>query len=343
MIKRTVALLVLLTLALFCFAGCNKDDEVPEGMYSVTLEGEPFILYVPGSWTDNRDSGISSAYISVKNAITTAARYYTVGDMSLEEYVNDHVAKTRESLAKQNFADKAVNPTALGKDKSAKKYEYTFDRISTENGEDTASNVTVIQYFAKNGNNVIVLSFYGLTEELSGEYLDMFEQIRTEFVFCEGKKVDDVKVDKKTPEGMKIASFDSAQYVFYVPTEWKCDLTGKLTEAHTADNKANVTVTAYALEVEMTAEQYFTSSEKIYQSDISGYERLGEPKARKVGGRDALSYTYKAVYSGVEYKISQTVLYYNSQIYSITYTSTAENFDTHVQALDKMLDAFRFR
>ena len=347
MFKRTIALLMLLALAFFCFAGCNgEDDGVPEGMYSVTLEGEPFILYVPGSWTDNRDSGISSAYLSVRNAITAAARYYTVGEMTLEEFFDDHVAKTRESLAEQNYDDqdgKGINKqSALGK-KDAMKYEYTFDRTAIENGGATVTNVKVIQYFAKSGSNIITLSLYGISSQLNEENYSMFEQIRKEFVFCDGKKVNDVKVDKKTPEGMKIASFDSAQYVFYVPTGWECDVDNKLTEAHTPDIKANITVTAYALETEMTAEQYFISSEEIYKRDIKGYERLGEAAKRKVGGEEALSYTYKAVYDGVEYRIMQTVFYYNSQIYSVTYTATAEVFDTHADAVAKMLDAFRFR
>lgn len=343
MFKRLVAAALLLVLCAFCFVGCNEDDGVPEGMYSVTLEGEPFILYVPGSWTDNRDSGISSAYFSARNAITVAARYYTVGEMALKEFVDTHVANTRESLAEQKLVDEnGLNEkSALGK-KEATKYEYTFDRTTIENGGAKVTNVSVIQYFAKSGSNVIMLSFYSVTEQLSKEYTEMFEQIRKEFVFCDGKKVNDVKVDKKTPEGMKIASFDSAQYVFYAPLGWECDLTGKLTEAHTPDGKANITVTAYALEVEMTAEQYFIESEKIYKRDIKSYERLSEAK-RKVGERDAISYTYKATYGGVEYRIMQTVFEYNAQIYSVTYTATAEVFDSHTVEVKTMLDAFRFR
>lgn len=342
MIKRTVALVMLLLLGVFCFAGCNEDDGVPEGMYSVTLEGEPFILYVPGSWTDNRDSGISSAYLSVKNGITVAARYYTVGEQALSDFVSAHVADTKAELETQNLVGELNERTALGT-KEAMKYEYTFDRASSVSGDDTATNVKVIQYFAKSGSNVIMLSFYGITSQLTDEYYNMFEQIRNEFVFCDSKPAADTpKTDKKTPAGMKIASFDSAQYVFYVPTEWKCALSDKLTEAHTADNKANITVTAYALETDMTAEQYFTESEKIYARDIKGYERLGEAK-RTVGGREAISYTYKALYGGVEYRIMQTVFYYNGQIYSVTYTAAAENFDTHTAAVAKMLDAFRFR
>ena len=340
MLKRTVALLLILVLAALCFTGCKDDEEAPEGMYSVTLEGEPFILYVPGSWSDNRDSGISSAYLTVKNAITATARYYTVGDMALKDFVDAHVADTAESLADQNFKQTALNEkAALGK-KEAIKYEYTFDRASLESGETT--NMTVIQYFAKSGSNVIILSIYSATKALTDEYVEMFEQIRSEFVFCDGKKVDDVKVDKKTPDGMKIASYDGAQYVFYVPTSWACDLTGKLTEAHTSDRKANITVTAYALSNDMTVEQYFLMCENSYKKDIKGYERLSSAD-REVGGRSAISYTYKAVYGEVEYRIMQTVFGYNGQMYSITYTATAESFDTYNADVTKMLDAFRFR
>ena len=344
MLKRTVALLLLLVLGAFCFAGCDEDEGVPEGMYSVTLEGEPFILYVPGSWTDNRDSGISSAYLSVKNGVTVAARYYTVGDTALDDFVKQYVDSVKDSDNYKETEEGAyAKKTSLGTNKDARKHEYTFDRVSSENGVDVKSNVTVIQYFAKSGSNVIMLSFYGITEQLTDEYLEMFAQIRKEFVICEGSKVSEkAKTDKKTPDGMKIASFDSAQYVFYVPMAWECSLADKLSEAHTPDNKANVTVTAYALESEKTAEEYFAECEKSYEL-IKGYEKLGEPTERKVGGRDALCYTYKAKYGESEYKIMQTVFEYNSQMYSVTYTAAADVFDTHTEAVNKMLDAFRFR
>ena len=69
MIKKILALILCAVILLPIFVACDKDDDVPEGMQSVTLAGEPFIFYVPQDWIDNRDSGISAAYYSLEKSI----------------------------------------------------------------------------------------------------------------------------------------------------------------------------------------------------------------------------------------------------------------------------------
>ena len=76
MIKRAIAIILCVIILLPTLAACKKNGDIPDGMYSVTLEGEPFILYVPEQWSDNRDSGISSAYYSIDKHIHAGARYF---------------------------------------------------------------------------------------------------------------------------------------------------------------------------------------------------------------------------------------------------------------------------
>jgi hypothetical protein len=84
MTKRIISCLLILIFCFVGFAACgDKEDGVPEGMYSVTRPGEPFILYVQGDWTDNRDSGISSAYYSIFNGVVVSARYYALPEGAL--------------------------------------------------------------------------------------------------------------------------------------------------------------------------------------------------------------------------------------------------------------------
>ena len=88
MAKKIVAIF-LAALTCFAFVGCSNDG-APDGMHLVSLEGEPFKLYVPKSWGNNVSSGISSAYFSGLDNVTVSARYYTPEDedTSLDEYVD---------------------------------------------------------------------------------------------------------------------------------------------------------------------------------------------------------------------------------------------------------------
>ena len=75
---------------------------------------------------------------------------------------------------------------------------------------------------------------------------------------------------------------------------------------------------------------------------MNGYEFI-EKTERKVFELDAVSYTYKAVYGGSELRVMQTVFLYNDLLYSITYTAHADRFDVHLEDVEMMLGAFRFR
>ena len=338
MIKKITACLLILAVCVCCLCACGDKDDVPEGMYDVALEGEPFILYVPGTWTDNRDSGISSAYYSINNAVTVSARYFTPDlDVTLSDYVNESEEGYASSLKNYKRTDR--NEASMLGEKTAVKLQYTFDKGS--------DNISVRQYYAEQGTDeqriIILLSIYYATEGYSEEYEEMFDQIVSEFRFRQPSDVGDEKVDKKTPEGMKIASFDNAEYVFYVPKSWVCNSEHKLSYAYYPEStKPNVSVISYAPEAEMTAKEYFEACEEIYKTDISGYERLSESKT-ELSGREAISYEYKAVYGDAEYRIKQTVAVYGGLVYSLTYTALASNYDLHIADVDAMIDAFRFR
>ncbi len=337
MTKKILSCLLALTFCLLCFWGCAKKDEgVPDGMYSVTREGEPFILYVQGDWTDNRDSGISSAYL-MNNGAFVSARYYTLYKDSLDAYIDECVS------AYEGYSGfKAIlrDSKAMLGGKSAVKYQFSFDRVAAEGANPV--NTTVTQYYTVHNGDVILLSFYCLTQGYNEEYVEIFDKIRQEFVLCDKKAVNHSVPDDDTPKDMKLASFKGAEYLFYAPNSWTTDMSDKLTEAECADHGCNITVSAYLPSAQMTVEEYFELCEKSYKKDIGdSYLRI-DSKQRKIAERDAVSYTYTVTYAARSYKISQTVFYFNDMFYSITYTALPENFDAHSSEVEKMLSEFKF-
>ncbi len=343
--KRIISCLLaaVILLGAVAFTACNKkDDGIPEGMKSVTIGGEPFILYVPEGWTDNRDSGISSAYYSMLDAVTVSARYYQKdnADITLDGYIDNAVASYANSYPSYDTVGRTT--TKLGSSIDARRLEFTFDRTGDDG---STAKMTVIQYYTESGDSFILLSFYCLTSAISEEYSKMFEQIRANFVVKEPDSEDETPVtDKYTPEGMKIASHEHNLFVFYVPLSWKCNMSDKMSEAYYPESgKPNVTVTSYVPYGENnTVEDYFLQCEEIYKKEINGYELISKAE-RKVAERKGYSYTYKAVYGEVEFRIMQTIVMYDEIAYSITYTARVDAFDSHLDDVNKMLDGFRFK
>ena len=142
---------------------------------------------------------------------------------------------------------------------------------------------------------------------------------------------------------MKIASSDNIEYRLYVPTSWICNSESGKSEAYYPESgKPNITVTSYSPDSPLSATEYFEICEKEYKDVLFGYELLSTDE-RRVAERDAVSYTYRAVYGETSFKLMQTVLVYNEMIYSITYTALDDSFDTHIDDVNAILDAFIFR
>lgn len=333
MFKKILAVLLILIMCLGVVS-CSGSD-APEGMKLASLEGEPFKLYVPEAWTDNTVGGISGAFYAGTDNIAVSARYYTSEDseLSLESYVNNCIEIYAESHKDFEF-DGEVTATVLG-GVDAKEIVFAAEYQKKE--------FTFRQIFVKYNGDFIVLSFRCPTDEYD-TYNSQFTEMADVFELCEkGEVKNDCVTDKKTPDGMKIASNDAIEYRFYVPQTWVCDSeSGSSMAYYQESGRPNVTVTAYIPDEVMTVEQYFEYCEEEYEDNLAGYELLGTEE-REVGGRDAISYTYTATYGGTGFIIMQTAFVYNDRVYSMTYTAPADTFNSHMEDVEDMLDAFRFR
>ncbi|MBQ9783604.1 MAG: DcrB-related protein [Clostridia bacterium] len=334
MMKKITALLLALLLTLFA-ASCSADSDAPEDMHSVTVPGEPFILYVPNHWVSNTVSGISSAYYSPTEKILVSARYYTPADQALtvSAYMDTCVAGYSESLA--GFALTERNDQTVLGNADAVKITYKI----TEDGKE----FTCFQIAVKHGADLVSLHGYCPTERYELVRAD-YDSIVANFVLCEKSDPNGAEVvDKKTPEGMEIASADQLEYRLYVPKLWVCNAESGVSEAYYPESeKSNVTVTSYAPSESISVQSYFAQCEAEYRTTLPGYERLSESE-RTVAERSAYSYTYRTVVDGVEFKIMQTLFAYDSMIYSFTYTARVELFDSHMADVEAMLNAFTFR
>ncbi len=344
MIKRIVAILLAL-LTCVAFVGCAGDG-APDGMKDATVAGQPFKLYVPDTWSVNTVSGVSSAYLSSLGYVSVSARYHTPenSEMTLDEYVTLRKNELAAELADKGFSLVTAENTegnegaSLGKEANLRDarqivFTATVDEVA----------YTFKQIITKYNGDFIILAFTVSTDVYDSVSEDM-EKIREEFVCCDKPEyTGDSATDKKTPEGMKIASSNNLEYRLYVPVDgWTCDSKSGKAEAHASDN-SSVTVTSYSPSVTMTVAEYWKMAEDEYKKTFGdGYEYVGDSE-RKVAERDAVCYTYVVSYGGERIEIMQTVLVYNGVVYSITYSALEANFDAHTADVSRMLDVFIFR
>ncbi len=336
MIKKLLAIFLALLFCL-CAVGCSeKDPDAPEGMKSATADGEPFTLYVPTSWTVNTASGISGAYYSTVDGLSVSARYYTPAEaMTKDAYLDLCLASVSAEYADMGYELTESKLGATLGQKDALRISYEFDRGETRM---RCSQITV-----EHGGDLVSLYFYCPKSALEA-HAEVLEEIRGAFVLKDKGEAPVEVVTKDTPEGMKLASDKSIEYRLFVPKSWICDPESGVSDAYYPESgRPNVTVTSFVPDTSMSVKDYFLLCEESYKNELPEYSRDAEPAERKVGGRTAYSYTYSVKVGGSDIKIMQTLFAYDSCFYTITYTARTEDFEEHMNDVNAILDAFKFR
>ena len=337
MLKKLTALLLALIFCL-CALGCSQTDpDAPEDMRSATVDGEPFKLYVPQSWTLNTASGISGAYYSAVDGLSVSARYYKPAEtMTKEAYLELCIKALKEEYAEADFqlTENKAAATLGGKDAARISYEF-------KNGETV---MRVSQITASSEGLLISLYLYCPKAEYESR-AEVLEKIRGAFKIA-GKPDETGKTvtPKGTPEGMKLASDEDIEYRFFVPITWVCDPESGASDAYYPESgSSSVTVTSYVPNSSMSVKDYFKFCEEKYKEELPEYSRTGDAAERKIDGRPAYSYTYETTVEGRKIRIMQTIFVYDSSFYTVTYTALDENFELHMPDVEKMLSEFKFR
>ena len=323
-----LAALLCLCLLISC---ADEASEIPEGYQLAIVDGAPFRLYVPTTWTPNTQSGLSSAYFSMENkALVSADAIFT--DESLEEYMT----RTREGLA-EGFADYrelAYKDALLGGAKAKRlEYEVTYGDVLYRILTLTAPHGAVTVTFTYSAPADVYDNY---TEEVAG----MIE------VFAFGAMAvppGEDKTDDKTPEGMKIAYGENAEYRFYIPTGWVLDTSTKFPSAYvSATDRSNISLTAYSPEISLSIDDYFALCEEDYKKTLTDYT-LVESGERQIASRPGRYYVYTVRSGENEYRVMQAIVVSGEMFYSLTYTALASEYEVHLEDVERMIANFAFR
>lgn len=175
-----------------------------------------------------------------------------------------------------------------------------------------------------------------------------------------------------TPVDMKLASVEEADYYLYVPNDWVVANQTGITAAYASlTDNSNVSCCKYIIADNEDRSTIFTISDpvtsedgsevadgivyakrywNIYETDlkntIGDYKAVGEPQNVDLDGCAAVKFTYTSTLSGTSYKHSMVVCCPSpsaSSVYLITYTATADNYDTNSDNFSKVIRNFKFQ
>jgi len=156
------------------------------------------------------------------------------------------------------------------------------------------------------------------------------------------------------PNDMQAIAGEAGDYDLIVPANWLVETTVGITSAYAEDEaRSSVTVTANELTAEVTSiEAYWDMFAEEFAATFADFAMVdAEPSDVVVGSAyedttrhtDALKYRYTATVGGVKYQWMQVLCLRGATMYIITYTSTAEQYESNLEDVNKILSHLYFR
>lgn len=148
------------------------------------------------------------------------------------------------------------------------------------------------------------------------------------------------------PTGMKLASDKEVpDYKLFVPEAWTVETSTGTTTACLRNTSGETLATFVASFAEVadgiTLDNYFESFSIEFSDVFKNPENVTEDDIT-LSGKAAKRYTYTMVYGDVEYKFQQVICIRENRVYTLTYSSTTEKFDDHVEDMTLILSNFKF-
>ena len=146
------------------------------------------------------------------------------------------------------------------------------------------------------------------------------------------------KKDSSTPDGMKLASNEKADFTLFVPESWTVDMAEAAVGAYCSKtDPSSVSMMAWELEnsdsnVDDWWEVNLPEIEKVF-SDVE----VTSTEDTVIDGLYAKKYVYTAKLGDYEYTIMQAACVKKATVYVFTYESLPESFDSHLSEAADML------
>ena len=356
--KLTACIVCLCTL-LCCVSCANNGDDTPSGMKNATAAGADYRFYIPAYWNVSTEYGVSGGYYTQAGQSRASVVKYVLTDAQIAAK-EAAVAEGKNAITW--FWETECLPALTDYAEGG-----TFEHLADQNADILLGSMNAKRYYCKSmhksdnalmhtvqavgdGGNAFYVLTCTLTDALYAERAADIDSMIQYFKLAEPYVPDDyakaTAKDQTAPEGMKLVSSDEVAYRFYVPVSWAVDRNDAIYAAYLESDRSNVSVTPYQpASGQITVDGYFALCEEqmIKTAGKDGYALISCVKDATLGGRTAHVYDYTYTVGGEVFRYRQIITAYGGMIYSMTYTSRPETFESHLADLDAMIASFTFR
>lgn len=343
---KTSIKLISALLCIIMLAGCSSSMKQHSS-------SEGYTVSIPKSWkTFNTSSGLH-AYASkqdtssVKISVTSAGEFISVTD-----WWNDNVGKLSETFDDLSEI-KTTNSIIDGA--AALRAEFTaaltFPSESTEDtssasGDEGSTAATERKYkycfihvHIYKGGNIYSLIFSS-SEENYEERVSDFEEIISSFRFSDASDTNAEANTEKAPSGMQSAALKNTDYTICIPLDWTLTHGDGYVEAHTKTDGTTVSVYSWDLSDNMTLDEWWNT----YLSEISPIAKelnVISSESTELDGEAAVHKVFTAEIAGESFKFSQYAVIYDYILRVVTFTSSADDFDSHSGEFAQIIGSFK--
>lgn len=358
LLKRLAVSLLCLCM-LLCVVSCgNNKDDTPDGMKNATAAGADYRFYIPAYWNVSNEYGVSGGYYTQAGQSRASVVKYTLSEAQLaakaEAIANGQnaiawfweteclsaltaVAKGGLEHVKEQDADILLGSMNAKRYYCKVRYNGTVDLTHT------------VQAVGDAGNAFYVVTCT-LTDALYADRAADIDLMIQHFKLADPYIPDDyakaTAKDQTAPEGMKLVSSDEVAYRFYAPLNWTVDRNEAIYAAYLESDRSSVSVVPHQpVAGQMSIEGYFALCEQqmLETAGNGGYVLLSTEQNATLGGRAAHVYDYTYTVGNETFRYRQVIAAYGGMIYSMTYTSRLETFESHIDDVNAMIANFTFR
>ena len=146
----------------------------------------------------------------------------------------------------------------------------------------------------------------------------------------------------EAPDGMKNVAREENPFNLYVPQSWMTNSGDVVGAYYSIYDKSNITIMPYGGDFAST-DEYWEDFKTRCAAEFAEFEVIKEKENKVVAQRNAHQFVYKLKVDGTAYQCQQTVLSYGNLLYVITYTATADVYESHLADIENMLGVFEFK
>ena len=316
-----------------------------------------YLLFVPESWLIDMQTSTTLVHASESDLSSVQIKSEKLND-TVKDYDSwwAEYKSGIEKIGTVKYLSQLENKVVNGISARKSVYEITMDKLvlDTEKGGTTIEKFTykcMVIGIIRNGSMYVFLytSLNDTTKENGDLYtanMSSVDKIIDNFRFTDKLYPgEDYIVDEEAPEGMKIASnYDIVDYLLYVPEGWIVDIRNGLTMAHVSESDMSSiqvgqwNLTASTKNYEKWWEEYKKQIGLVAKVEYSDPELVDT----KVFGFDSKKAEYTITTDTQTYKCMLTATMARGSVYVIVYTSTVDNYDTHLADVNKIIENFKF-